>query len=74
MLVLVPSIHVPTHLPRLNNYMRCYYQTYRGTMVVVFFTAKIFFVLGRNITPIWNYCLVKFYTINLSIHAYPRNN
>ena len=30
--------------------------------------------LGKNMTPIWKYCLAKFYFINLSIHQDPKNN
>ena len=59
MRALATSIHVRTHLPKLNKQMH-YYDTYRGTIMWIFVTV-VFFVLGQNFTPIRKYCLAKFY-------------
>ena len=69
---LASSIIVRTYVsPKFNKQMH-YHDIipYRGTL----FFFSVFFVLGQIMTPIWKYCLAKFYVINLSIHEDPKNN
>ena len=60
------------YLPKFNK-QRHYYDP----LIAVpwgFFYSNIIICLGQNMTPIWKYCLAKFYFINLSIHQDPKNN
>ena len=54
MRALATSIHVRTYLPKFNKYMH-YYDTYRGTMGVLFraklFSTKIWRQLGNTVLP-----------------------
>ena len=75
MRALATSIHVRTYLPKFNNEMHYYYDTYRGTIGSFFTVTIICFGTKQDANLEIMYCQVVFYQpLHTHVHQDANNN